>query len=116
MTVERLESHYLSWWYWARACLLPAALVLLCVLLTARLIAQNGRDLNEIAAIAGFFTFYFAAVRGGHIYMIRTVHNQLKKEYAGIYPKRIQALPQTMKMRQIGSALARIKAELARRH
>lgn len=115
MSIERLEGYYLTWSYWARVYLLPAALILVSVLLIARFLAQGRSELDEIAVIAGFFAFYFVAVRGGHIYMIRTMHNQLKKDYAGIYPKRVQSLPSRMKMRQIGFALARIKAELARR-
>jgi len=115
VTVERLERYYLTWWYWARISLLPASLILVGILLFSRILTKNGGDLDEIAVITGFFAFYFVAVRAGHIYMIRTMHNQLKKEYAGIYPKRVQNLPENMKIRQIGSALARIKAELARR-
>lgn len=115
MSVDRLERYYLTWSYWARVYLLPAALLLICILLIAKFTANGHSEQDEVAVIAGFFTVYFVAIRGGHIYMIRTMHNQLKQDYAGIYPKRLQSLPETMKMRQIGFALARIKAELSRR-
>jgi len=115
MTVERIENHYLSLWYWVRYSILPAVSVLLILLVIVRLARPDMAELDKISAIAGFFAFYFILVRGGHIYMIRTIHQQLKSEYAGVYPKELAKLPDRLKMRQIGASLARIKADLFRR-
>ncbi|NNE57658.1 MAG: hypothetical protein HKN36_06080 [Hellea sp.] len=115
MTQERLENHYLSLWYWVRYSILPAFAVLLIILLFVRLARPERIELDKISAISGFFALYFIFIRGGHIYMIRTIHQQLKTEYAGVYPKELAKLPDRLKMRQIGASLARIKADLFRR-
>ncbi len=94
---------------------MPAVLLLLFVLTLSRFLLNAGQDMDEIAVIVGFFTFYYIFVRGGHLYMIRTMHQQLKTEFAGVYPKSLSTLPAQMSIKQIGFSLARIKADLHRR-
>ena len=115
MTVEKLESHYLTPRYWLRRFVLPTGLILIAVLMLYGWLLTGRRGLNEVSALAGFFAFYFLAVRAGHIYMIRTMHNQLKSDFKARYPEKLRSLPEQMKIRQIGFALARIKADLHRR-
>lgn len=116
MTVEKLEQYYLTPHYWLRRFVLPTGLLLIAVLVLYKWLLSDSTGLNEVAALAGFFAFYFLAVRGGHIYMIRTMHNQLKSDYKARYPESLKSLPEQMKIRQIGFALARIKADLHRRN
>ncbi len=116
MTVEKLEYHYLTPGFWIRRFVLPTATLLIIVLLLYGWLLKGRTGLDEVAALAGFFAFYFLAVRGGHIYMIRTVHNQLKSDFAARYPESLQSLPEHMKIRQIGFALAKIKADLHRQN
>lgn len=115
MTSERLETYYLTFRFWIRRSVLPAIIVLIFVLLLVRWLSPGQEELDKIAAITGFLAIYYTLVRGGHIYMIRTMHMQLKKEFAGVYPIALSDLPSNMKIRQIGFSLARIKAELYRR-
>lgn len=115
MTVERLENHYLTWRFWVRRYVVPVILLLLIVLGLAKFLLDTGQDMDEIAVIVGFFSFYYIFVRGGHLYMIRTTHDQLKTEFAGVYPISLSSLPAQMSIKQIGFSLARIKAELYRR-
>lgn len=115
MTIERLEQVYLTPLYWVRFSVVPTGLLLIAILLLYRSIAISRGDLNEVAALSGFFAFYFLVFRAGHIYMIRTMHNQLKSNFASLYEERLNGLPKQMNIRQIGAGLARIKAELHRR-
>ena len=77
-----------------------------------RFLAKDQLELDHMAVVLGFFTLYFILVKGGHLYMIRSMHMQLKQEYAGLYPAKLAKLPDDMNRRNLGFALARIKAEL----
>jgi len=119
VTVDYLENHYLTLRFWLRRYVLPTGLILIALLLLARFISgptkESATELNNISAILGFFSLYFVLVRGGHLYMIRSMHFQLKTEFAAVYPLSLQELPRQIKIRQLGAALARIKANLYRR-
>jgi len=115
MTVDVLEKHYLTPRYWLVRNVVPTLFLFAGLLLIYGLMAQRMGGFKEVAVLTGFFAFYFLAVRAGHIYMIRTMHIQLKKDFIAIYPERLKTLPFKMNMRQIGAELAKIKAELHRR-
>ncbi len=112
MTPEFLEQRYLSIRYWMRTSLLPAALLLLLVLIFIRVWSHTNYDRNHAAVIAGFFTVFFILVRAGHLYMIRAMHMDLKATYATKYAQKLRKLPKNMRRQNIGFALARIKSEL----
>ena len=115
MSMTRLEGHYLSSVYWLRRTVIPTIALAVIFLSLFGWLLRSHEDLDEIAVIIGFFSFYFIAFKGGHLYMIRDMHLQLKKEFAGVYPKAVTSLPAELNQRELGAALARIKAELYRR-
>jgi len=112
MTPEFLEQHFLSTRYWIKTSLVPSVICLLLALLIIRVATVDRYDLNHAAVILAFFAIFFVLVRGGHIYMIRTMHFDLMKTYAGVYPKKLKQLPKDMRRQNLGFALARIKSEL----
>jgi len=73
--------------------------------------------LDHNAVIIGFFVLYFVLVRGGHIIMIRSMHNDLLANYKTPYAEKLKRLPKrgrglVHRHQNIGFSLARIKREL----
>jgi len=116
MTPEYLERNYLSIRFWVRNAVIPATLGLLGILIVVRIVTGDPFELNHASAIAAFFAGYFVLIRAGHLFMIRSMHFDLKKSYAGIYPLKLAELPENMNRRNLGFSLAKIKSELIHRH
>lgn len=113
MTPEVLERDWLSLRFWAQRCVLPSAVVLLVILGLFHMTTDSAKDLNHNAVIVGFFTFYFILVRGGHLFMVRSLHKELLRKYNEGYRHKLGYIPQgQIKRRNIGFTLARIKREL----
>ncbi|MEP1230800.1 MAG: hypothetical protein ABJG88_09010 [Litorimonas sp.] len=113
MTPEALQRDWLSLHYWLMRCVLPSALILLVILAALRMITDTDHALDHKAVIAGFFTLYFILVRGGHILMTRSLHKELQRKYDMDYREKLAKYhPDTMRRRNIGFTLARIKREL----
>ena len=113
MSPETLQRDWLSLRYWLLRCVLPSAVILLIILALLKLTARTPRALDHMAVIAGFFTLYFILVRGGHIVMMRSLHKDLLKKHETRYGEILAQLnPVTMKRRNIGFTLARIKRQL----
>lgn len=116
MTAEFLENTYLTPKYWLVRNVVPTLLLLAALLLAYYFLSRVFGGFKEAAVLTVFLAGYFLAFRAGHIYMIRTMHDQLKKDFVARYPEHLKSLPLIMNMRQIGSELAKIKAELHRRN
>jgi len=113
MTPETLQTNWLSLRYWLTRCVLPAVIVLLGILMLLKMVTVTPRDLDHKAVIVGFFTLYYILVRGGHILMTRSLHKELQKKYDDKYREKLASFePSSMKRRNIGFTLARIKREL----
>lgn len=117
MTVRELEIEWLSLRAWVMRCVLPSSLFLLVILGVFRLITDRGQILDQNATVVGFFILYFVLVRGGHMLMIRSMHNDLLANYEAPYTAKITQLPPRAKglfggRRNIGFTLAKIKREL----
>jgi len=114
MTPEALQNDWLSLRYWLQRCVLPSAVVLLVILTILKLMPGTAQELDHKAVLPAFFTLYYILVRGGHILMIRSLHKDLYKRYEEAYREILaQFNPDTMKTRNIGFTLARIKRELS---
>lgn len=112
MTSLQLERHYLSLRCWLLKCVLPASLLLLGLLLALPAILSDPTYIDQTAAIFGFFILYFVLVRGGHLFMIRSMHMELKQTYGDRYERLLSRLPEKLHRQNIGFRLARIKREL----
>lgn len=113
MTPEMLERDWLSFRFWAVKCVLPTAVALLVILGLFAFVTDNAKDLNHNAVIVGFFSLYFVLVRGGHLIMVRSLHQELMRKYCDAYTHKLGYIPQgQIKRRNIGFTLARIKREL----
>ncbi|WP_371397648.1 hypothetical protein [Fretibacter rubidus] len=117
MTARELEQDWLSLRCWLLRCVGPAAVILLLTLGAFRLITDRAQMLDQNAVIVGFFILYFVIVRGGHMLMIRSMHNELLSKYEGPYKARLAALPRRGKSplqrrSNIGFTLAKIKRDL----
>jgi len=117
MTSRELEQDWLSLRCWLLRCVGPAAGVLLLTLGAFRMITDRAQTLDQNAVIVGFFLLYFVLVRGGHMIMIRSMHNEMLVKYEEPYKARLAALPRRGKglfqrRSNIGFTLARIKREL----
>jgi len=109
MSISELERDVLSLRCWVRRSVMPAALILLLVLIILSKADTKFRD--HVSVVAGFLAFYLVAVRGGHILMIRSLHKELKTKYLDAYAERLHLLP-SLKGRNAGFALARIKRDM----
>jgi len=113
MTVTELEQDYLSVRRWLQRCVLPSALTLTALLLFFRRDGQSPDNLGHEAVILGFFALYFILVRGGHLWMIRSLHNELKRVHGKAYRAQLSRIDRAgFKRRNIGFTLARIKREI----
>lgn len=113
MTPELLERDWLSMRYWLQRCVLPAASILVIILLAMRWVSTDAKELSHSALIAGFFALYFILVRGGHIVMIRSLHFDMIRKHEALYREKLAKLPTAqMSRRNIGFTLARIKREI----
>ena len=110
MTPEALQQDWLSLRYWLLRCILPSALVLLVILILLWSFSDSAYELDHKAVLPAFFTLYYILVRGGHIVMMRSLHKELLKKYETRYREILSVMdPDTMKRRNIGFTLARIK-------
>ncbi len=112
MTIEELEQRMLSLKSWLMGCVLPSALILVCLLLLLRLLTRDPNILDHTSVIIGFFITYFVLIRGGHILMIRALHTELKTKFKERYAHKITMLPANFKKRNLGFTLARMKRDL----
>lgn len=97
---------------WLVGCVLPSAIVLLLTLGAFRLVTPDRTILDNNSVIVGFFILYFVLIRGGHLIMIRSLHEDLKIKYADAYEARLRTLPKNFRRRNLGFTLARIKRDL----
>ena len=114
MTIQTLENRYLNIRHWIRYVVLPTFIILCLLLLIARRLTDSAVELNNISVILAFVATYWVLFKAGHIYLIRSLHLQLKKDFETSYPEALSELPRKMKLREIGFSLAAIKAELIR--
>lgn len=112
MTSQDLETHWLSLRYWLTRCVLPSAVTLCALLLLLPLAVKHPQYRDQTAAILGFFTLYFVLFRAGHVFMIRSMHFDLKTTYGEAYELRLRELPANLHRKNLGFTLAKIKREL----
>lgn len=112
MSSRDLETKWLSLRAWLQRCVLPAAVMLIAMMMCLRVTLQAGRYQDQTSLIIGFSLLYFVLIRGGHLIMIRSMHFDLKKSYGKKYEARLAALPQNLKGHNLGFTLARIKRDL----
>ena len=113
MTPEMLIAEYMSLRVWLQRIVLPAMVCLLvCLYMYAALYeAPDRRD--HAATVMGFFAFYFALIRGGHMIMIRSLHYDLMKKYEIEYRYELAAVsPVLFRRKTIGFTLAQIKRQI----
>lgn len=113
MTPTELERGYLSLRCWLQRIVLPSAAVLAAVLVVFGRITKNSTTLDHNAVIVGFFMVYFVLVRGGHMMMIRSMHNDMLSRYEEPYKAKLALIPiNSLRRKNIGFTLARIKRHL----
>ena len=113
MTLAMLERDWLSLRFWLLRCVLPSVLILLAVLAILKLISPTPRSLDHRAVIAGFFALYYMVLRGGHLLMIRSLHQELRRKNHDAYAALLAQLnPDHIKARKLGGILAQMKYEI----
>jgi len=113
MTPEFLISNFLSLRAWLQRIVLPTMLALLVFLYLFSVISDAPRFRDHNATIIGFFAFYFVLVRGGHIIMIRSLHQDLMKKHEAAYRYELAAVDTILfRRRSIGFTLAQIKRRI----
>ena len=112
MSPLELETRWLSLRYWLTRCVLPSAITLCGLLLLLPFFVSHPQYKDQTAAIFGFFTLYFVLFRAGHLFMIRSMHFDLKTTYGKAYEARLKLLPQNLHRKNLGFTLAKIKREL----
>lgn len=112
MSPVELETRWLSLRFWLLRCVLPSALSLTGLLLLVFMFMDHPQYKDQTAVILGFSTLYFVLFRGGHLFMIRSMHFDLKRTYGKAYEARLQAMPSDLRRQNLGFMLARIKREL----
>jgi len=113
MTPEFLISNFLSLRAWLQRIVLPTMLALLVFLYLFSVISDAPGFRDHNATIIGFFAFYFVLVRGGHIIMIRSLHQDLMKKHEAAYRYELAAVDTILfRRRSIGFTLAQIKRRI----
>lgn len=113
MTPETLIAKHLCLRVWLQRIVLPTMVVLLVCLYVFSSLSDAPRFRDNNATIVGFFAFYFVIVRGGHIIMIRSLHNDLMKSYQAAYRYELAAVdPVLFRRKSIGFTLAQIKRRI----
>ena len=113
MTAKELERSYLSLRCWLQRVVLPSAALLTAALIVFKRVTSDPSILNHNAVIVGFFILYFVLVRGGHLIMIRSLHNEMMRKYKEAYKDRLAAIPRDrLRRHNLGFTLARIKRDL----
>ena len=112
MTSTELEIRWLSLRFWLRSAVLPTAAALVIALVILKSLVSHPLHLNQAAALIGFFSLYFILIRGGHLVMIRAMHNDLKSRFGDRYESKLKALPRDLRQVNLGFRLARIKRDL----
>ena len=111
MTFRELERDVLSVHVWLRRTVLPTALVLVGVLLILRRSTSNVAELDHLSMFVSLMALWFVLVRGGHLLMVRSLHQEMKLKFEEAYAERLAKLP-SLRRRNAGFALARIKRSL----
>lgn len=112
MTPEALHRDWLSLRCWLTRCVLPSTVVLIAILALLSFTRTSVRELDHNALLVTFFTVYFILIRGGHILMIRSLHRELMRKYETEYRESLSFFtPISMKRRNVGFTLARLKRE-----
>lgn len=113
MTPKELERSHLSIRCWLQRVVLPSAALLAGALFIFGRITSDDSVLDHNAVIVGFFILYFVLVRGGHLIMIRSLHNEMMRKYKEAYAERLAGLSyDSLRRRNLGFTLARIKRDL----
>lgn len=113
MTPKELERSYLSLRCWLQRIVLPSAAVLTAALFVFRRVTSDASVLDHNAVIVGFFILYFVLVRGGHLVMIRSLHNEMMRKYKDAYKDRLRTISKSsLRRHNLGFTLARIKRDL----
>jgi len=113
MTPEALIANHLSLRVWLQRIVLPTMIVLLVLLYAFSAISDAPRFRDHNATIVGFFAFYFVLVRGGHMIMIRSLHQDLMKTHQDAYRYELAAVdPILFRRKSIGFTLAQIKRRI----
>ena len=87
--------------------------VLIGFLVAFSMISDAPRFRDHNATIVGFFAFYFVLVRGGHMLMIRSMHQDMMRKYEPAYRYELAAVdPILFRKRTLGFTLAQIKRRI----
>lgn len=111
MSPEHLIRSHLSLRFWTHRIVLPAALCLLAVLAAIAMVTDAEKTRDHQSVMVGFAALYFILVRGGHIIMIRSLHNELVEKHEAEYRAELAKLGEG-RVRNLGFALAQIKRRI----
>ena len=113
MSPEALSYRWLSLRCWLLRTVLPAAVMLILVLLLLRSIDPDPKTLDHTSVMVGFSALYFALFRGGHILMIRSLHSEMMKKHAEAYREKLSLFSKgELRRRNLGFTLARVKRDI----
>ena len=113
MKPETLISEYLSLRVWLQRIVLPTMVCLLIFLYMYAALYDAPGQRDHTATIIGFFAFYFVLIRGGHMIMIRSLHQDLMKKYEIEYRYELAAVsPILFRRKTVGFTLAQIKRHI----
>ena len=113
MKPETLISEYLSLRVCLQRIVLPTMVCLLIFLYMYAALYEAAGQRNHTATIIGFFAFYFVLIRGGHMIMIRSLHQDLMKKYEIEYRYELATVsPILFRRKTVGFTLAQIKRHI----
>lgn len=112
MTIQDLERNNLSLHAWISSCLVPMTLVLIGLLILIKWLITDTQYQAQTAVIFAFSSVFYILVRGGHMMMIRSLHEDMKTTYGKAYEDRLADLPDHIRHRNLGFTLARMKRNL----
>lgn len=112
MSSTELETRFLSLRFWLLRCVLPCAITLAGLIVFLRVFIESPHHRDQTALILAFSMVYFTLFRAGHLFMIRSMHLDLKHTYGNAYEVRLQKLPRDLQRKNLGFTLARIKRDL----
>jgi cytochrome b subunit of formate dehydrogenase len=111
MTPKQIEYRYLSLHCWLMRVVAPTTgAVLIALFFVHGLSSEKLRD--HTAVLVGFAALYFILIRGGHIIMVRSLHNDMLKRYEADYRERLSQLNAQNIRGNISFALTRIKRDI----
>lgn len=113
MTPEFLSDRWLSLRCWLLRTVFPAACALLIVLGLLWFIGPDRRTLDHTATLVGFSALYFVLFRGGHLIMIRSLHEELMRKHEEAYREKLSLITDVeLKRKNLGFTLAKVKRDI----